>query len=598
MKKQLLLVGGLVLSGQLFAQQTPVSQTPQNKNAILEELTGVNCVYCPDGHKIANNIATANPGRVVLVNVHAGSFAAPSSGQPNLRTTDGNALNNFFNPTGYPAGTVQRTPHSSDNSRLATGRGNWSGQVNATLSQASPVNIALNATIDATTRVVTVNVEMFYTTPQAAGTNNYLNIGILQNNYEGPQTGGATFYPEAVLPNGNYLHQHMFRGYINAGGTWGEQIDASQTGVITKTVTYTLPANINNVPLNIGELEFFAFVHEGHNTVTTSKAITAAKVDPTYTNVPVATGNVSHITNNLLACNGGTVSPIVKVVNSGAPITSIQFSSSVGGATAVPYSWTGNIPSFGSTEITIPALTVNSSSNTNVEVTITSVNGGSGAVGTASTTKAITVPQSVANSSSGVVKVSTDRYGDETTWKLYNSSNVIVTQGGPYAVAGSNGTYPQADVYFTIDPNECYKLVVFDAYGDGFTGPYGNGKVEVFSNNSSVVNVSNFTTSEIMNGFQSASTLTLSVNDVSELNELNVYPNPATDKVNVTFEANGGNYSIEITDLAGRVVLTESFTNLTGSQTIELNTSNLKVGNYLINVAKEGASFTKMISIK
>lgn len=598
MKKQLLLVGGLVLSGQLFAQQTPVSQTPQNKNAILEELTGVNCVNCPDGHKRANQIAAANPNRVVLVNIHAGGFAAPSAGQPNLRTTDGNALDGFFNPTGYPAGTVQRTPHSSDNSRLATGRGNWSGQVNATLSQASPVNIALNATIDATTRVVTVNVEMFYTTPQAAGTNHYLNIGILQNNYEGPQTGGATFYPEAVLPNGNYLHQHMFRGYINAGGTWGEQIDASQTGVITKTATYTLPANINNVPLNIGELEFFAFVHEGHNTVTTSKAITAAKVDPTYTNVPVATGNANSIVNNLLACNGGTVSPIVKVTNSGAPITSIEFSSSVAGGAAVPYTWTGNIAQFGSAEITIPALTVNSSSNTNVVVTITSVNGGNGSVGTASTTKAITVPQSVANSSSGVVKVSTDRYGDETTWKLYNSSNVIVTQGGPYAVAGSNGTYPQADVYFTIDPNECYKLVVFDAYGDGFTGPYGNGKVEVFSNNSSVVNVSNFTTSEIMNGFQSASTLTLSVNDVSELNELNVYPNPATDKVNVTFEANGGNYSIEITDLAGRVVLTESFTNLTGSQTIELNTSNLKVGNYLINVAKEGASFTKMISIK
>ncbi len=79
---------------------------------------------------------------------------------------------------------------------------------------------------------------------------------------------------------------------------------------------------------------------------------------------------------------------------------------------------------------------------------------------------------------------------------------------------------------------------------------------------------------------------------------MTVYPNPASDKVTIAFEAKGGSYAIEVTDLQGRVVSTESFSNLTGSQSIELNTSNLKAGNYLVSVAKEGASFTKMISIK
>ena len=36
--------------------QTIVSTTPENKNAILEEFTGIYCVYCPDGHLIANNL--------------------------------------------------------------------------------------------------------------------------------------------------------------------------------------------------------------------------------------------------------------------------------------------------------------------------------------------------------------------------------------------------------------------------------------------------------------------------------------------------------------------------------------------------------------
>jgi hypothetical protein len=161
MKKSILFLGGFITcSITSFAQQTPVSQTPQNKNAILEELTGINCQYCPDGHRIANNLANANPGRVVLVNVHAGGYAAPGTGQPNLRTTDGTALDGFFDPDGYPAGTVQRTRFGSE-SVLATGRGNWGSQINSTLSQASPVNIAMNASINAATRELTLNVEIY-----------------------------------------------------------------------------------------------------------------------------------------------------------------------------------------------------------------------------------------------------------------------------------------------------------------------------------------------------------------------------------------------------------------------------------------------------
>lgn len=89
----------------------------------------------------------------------------------------------------------------------------------------------------------------------------------------------------------------------------------------------------------------------------------------------------------------------------------------------------------------------------------------------------------------------------------------------------------------------------------------------------------------------------LGVKDVETI-DMVVFPNPASDKLTVGFEAKGGSYMVEITDLQGRIVVSESFTNLSGTQSVELNTSNLKTGNYLISVAQEGASFTKMISIK
>lgn len=80
--------------------------------------------------------------------------------------------------------------------------------------------------------------------------------------------------------------------------------------------------------------------------------------------------------------------------------------------------------------------------------------------------------------------------------------------------------------------------------------------------------------------------------------DLNVFPNPATDKVNVTFEAKGGNYTIDVIDLTGRMMSTEVVSNANGSQSIEINTSELKAGNYILTVSTEGSSFTKMIAIK
>lgn len=596
MKQSLLLIGGVFASSvALFAQQTPVSQTAQNKNAVLEELTGIHCGYCPDGHKRANDIAAANPGRVVLVNIHAGGYATPGAGEPDLRTTDGTALDGFFDPEGYPAGAVQRKPFGSE-TFLATSRANWQTQVNSTLAEASPANIAMDATINATTRELVLHVEIFYTTPQTAGTNHYLNVGILQNDFEAIQTNYGNWNPSAILPNGKYLHQHMFRGFINVGGTWGETIDASQTGVITKTITYTLPASINTTELNIGKLQFFAILHEGHNTVSNSKAITAAEITPTYTNVPNATASANSIVNTFNVCDGQSITPIVKVDNSGSAITSINFSTSINGGTAVPYTFNGNIPAFGSQEITLPAMVVNAQGSNSVEVTITSVNGGAGNVGSvAVATKPIAIA-SVADGLNAVVKMTTDRYGSESTWKLFNSSNVVVAQGGPFTDAGANGAYPQADVNVTLSANECYKAVVYDSYGDGFDSGYGNGDFKIQVNGVSVATVATFSAGASMEDAMKVSG-TASISEASAEIAMSVYPNPASGMVNVSFEGKGGDYSISIMDVAGRTVATQVVT-ASGSTNVEMPISNLQAGNYFVSIANGGSSYTQKLMVK
>jgi hypothetical protein len=87
---------------------------------------------------------------------------------------------------------------------------------------------------------------------------------------------------------------------------------------------------------------------------------------------------------------------------------------------------------------------------------------------------------------------------------------------------------------------------------------------------------------------------------VNELNQvgMDVYPNPASDVVNVKFEGKGGNYEIAITDLAGRTISTQNVANAEGAQNVAISVNDLKAGNYIVTVKTEGAVSTQKVVIK
>jgi len=60
--------------------------------------------------------------------------------------------------------------------------------------------------------------------------------------------------------------------------------------------------------------------------------------------------------------------------------------------------------------------------------------------------------------------------------------------------------------------------------------------------------------------------------DLKEVNtiDVNVYPNPASELVNIAFEAENTTYSLNITDVSGKVLHSEEYTNLSGSQVLSL----------------------------
>ena len=133
--------------------QTFVSTSPENKNIILEEFTGIYCVWCPAGHLIGQQLHDANPNDVFLINIHTGGYATPSGGDPDFRTPFGDAIATQSNLAGYPAGTVNRHQFTmTQGGGTAMSRTDWSTASTQLLADPSPVNVGVQASVDMATQ--------------------------------------------------------------------------------------------------------------------------------------------------------------------------------------------------------------------------------------------------------------------------------------------------------------------------------------------------------------------------------------------------------------------------------------------------------------
>ncbi len=358
MKKSLFLTNILLLSSLLGFSQLPVSTTAANKNVVLEEYTGIYCVYCPDGHKIANQIKAANSSRVVLINVHTGGYAAPTGADPDFRTTFGTALAGQTGLTGYPSGTVNR--HVFSGTATASSRSVWTANSTTILGQSSYANVALEGSLDVATRVLTVNTEVYIT--GTAPSSLKLNVALLQNNLAGPQTGGATYNPTQINSAGDYIHGHMLRHLIT--GQWGDTITTTSTGtLISRTYTYTIPADLNGIPFNLGDLELAAFIAEGNQEIITGANGPIAYVIPPGSSM-VDLSSASAITAPSSYCSSSIV-PSVVITNAGTnTLDTFEVSYSLNGGTPVTMPVYTTLAANASTTVNFPAATLSAGSNT------------------------------------------------------------------------------------------------------------------------------------------------------------------------------------------------------------------------------------------
>ena len=538
--KKTLLVLAIALMADLtgFAQitDTIVSTTPSNRNVLLEEYTGINCTWCPDGHRMANELKATNPDRICLINIHQGSFAA------NTYTTQfGNALANQTGLDGYPSGTINR--HVFSGSNTALNRGDWASCANQILNMSSPVNIAAEGTLDMSTRTLNIRVQLYYTSSQNVSSN-ALNIAILQDNVLGSQV-GMSMNPAQVVGN-QYNHMHMLRHLVT--GQWGETIEnVAQGTLVEKNYEYVIPEQLgspNAIDAVLPDLTFVAFVCEGHQEV-----LTSIEVPIERTNLPAIAGRLASVTEIPVLNCSDQANAYFEFMNQGSnPLTSLTYTYTINGNTQTA-TWSGNVASYQSDTVHIPTVTINLNTNNTLSVQITQING----VDVNVSPKSLTIKKNVYSGAGAMLfTLVTDRYASETTFKIFDPNGIVVLSGGPWSNLSSNGTTTHE---FLFEPQMagCYRLEVYDEYGDGINGGYGAGYFKM-------VQVSDGVQLFRDNGkFGSQATYLIDVTEPVNVEDYttatSIYPNPATDVININTTENV--QRVEIYNMQGQLVKVE-----------------------------------------
>jgi hypothetical protein len=558
MKKKLLSLC-LLLIGTVSNAQTIVSTSAQNKKVVLEEFTGIHCVYCPQGHAIAQTMRDADPNNVFLINIHVGGYATPGAGEPDFRTPFGTGIAVQSNLAGYPAGTVNRTEFAGlqqNGTGTAMSRGDWSNAGNQIKSQSAYLNVAVESSINVQNNILTVHVEGYYTGSSPIATNK-LNVALLQNNTKGPQTGGNA--------GNEYNHQHRLVHMIT--GQWGEDITTTTLGTfVDRTYTYTVPTNYNGVPVDIAELEIVAFMTE-----TQQKIITGNGSKPTYTGIVGNDVNLKSISPIGSQCIN-SIGPKVKIQNiSQNPLTSVNITYDINSGTSQVYNWTGNLGVMQTQEVQLPAYTYGVQATNVVTVSVP------GDANLANNSVNTSFNKSVETTNTLTLSIQTDGWGSECTWNIKNSSGTTVQSGGPY---GNNSTY---NVPVSLSTSDCYTFNLLDSYGDG-----GGPATLVDSNNVTVYSTSGgygsgasrpFATG----GFLNAKTLTLE--------GFVMYPNPTDGILNI---GTPSNVDISISDVTGKTVYTDK--NIGDNASIDL--SFLHSGIYFAKIKSELGERNEKIIIK
>lgn len=525
--KTALLMAGLSLSVRLYGQ-TSVSTVPQPKAVLLEEQTGMGCGNCPDGAALITTLK-ARLGHELLqvISYHVGYYAEPNPGQPDFRTAYGDSLLEFWGEYGYPQAEVDRM-YFSGNPYMAFGRGRWTEAIESRFADVATVNLYAKASLDATTRVLTVNVEGYYV-EASENSENYLHVALIQNHVSGPQN---------QAPAG-YLHEHMFRDFLTP--LWGDTLTTTAKGSkFAKTYTYTVPADYRGVTADVRHLELVVFVTKERGEVLNStgcKPVLSGLNDPA-----AATLTLEKLPNRY--CARDFEAAVESRYND--TIKRITYETTLNGEKK-SYGMDVEVPPYEKRTATLRIDAYEPLAQNTVEFRITALNG----VACNGNTVKVSFNEPLSAVSPLFVEMSTDAHPEECYWYVTDQNGEVVLEYGPYTA----GDPVSVEEGLKLDVG-LYSLYFRDTKWDGWQAkPRGSYKIKDINGKLVAQNYDLRDKGDILAiRITQRKSDTTDIKTMETLQNVRLYPNPATDIIYLSgHAAETGLWLYTLTDMQGRV---------------------------------------------
>jgi len=219
------------------------------------------------------------------------------------------------------------------------------------------------------------------------------------------------------------------------------------------------------------------------------------------------------------------------------------------------------------------------------------------------------------------ISIQTDGFGCETQWDFSNSTGIsILTGGNVDATAGNRTIEYDADTgecgeagyannasYVTSFPSSdtvlissgCYEFHIVDDWGDGICCDYGEGSYTITNQDGTILASGGDFGAEERVVLNITNEVITDIQQPLDKNTFQVFPNPAQDNFNISFDLNEtSDVSMIMYNALGKQVKSLQNTRYSaGQNTIEMSTRHLPSGLYFVTLHTEGGDFSKRITI-
>lgn len=221
-----------------------VKPSQVNRAVLIEDFTGQNCIYCPNGTEVIEGlIKQYGEDKIIAVGIHSGPLGFKGNSKfVGLKTDIADEYYNYWHIVSQPSAVINRSVTLADYTQ-------WGASVATELKKTAKLDLEIENHFDEASRKLTVNVTAYGTDGDTDGK---LTVWLVED-------GIKAFQKNLSGYNYDYIHNHVFRANVSSG-LWGDAISVKEGVKSHKEFTYTLPETWNAYNVSV-----VAFVNNAEN---------------------------------------------------------------------------------------------------------------------------------------------------------------------------------------------------------------------------------------------------------------------------------------------------------------------------------------------